>query len=171
MQWKDIRFARALVGQSPSFTIRKCKMRSQRGWGRQKASMDGMLAVTCCCCGGRSGWKWLEVIGSGMVKSRDGDVISDQTGDIRRAIPDVRKKSEETHAPPCPGPTRQSCRSRESLDSSAQSCAPDPRALAAVNSLRQTAGGLQSVVFAVRQCLWSLCGWRVSLSRRPRKLG
>lgn len=84
MQWKDIRFARALVGQSPSFTIRKCKMRSQRGWGRQKASMDGMLAVTCCCCGGRSGWKWLEVIGSGMVKSRDGDVISDQTGDTRR---------------------------------------------------------------------------------------
>lgn len=84
-------------------------------------------------------------------------------GDIRRK----KKAIQRTNVPLCPGPTRQSCRSRGSLDFSAQSCAPDPRALATGDSLKQTAReGLQSVVFIVRQCFWCLSSWRVSLSPR-----
>lgn len=77
--------------------------------GKRKASM----ARVCCVASveSRSGWKW--------------DCVK-----LGRGHQTQRKAMKRTHAPLCPGPTRQSCRSRESLDSAAQSRAPDPRALA-----------------------------------------
>lgn len=77
--------------------------------GKRKASM----ACVCCVASVEScsGWEWDRV-------------------KLGRGHQTQRKAMKRTHAPLCPGPTRQSCRSRESLDSAAQSRAPDPRALA-----------------------------------------
>lgn len=126
-QRQGIRFARD-SGASPHLTIRSRRCRCSR-------DEDGEAAVAACGifrCSIES-WSW--------AADQDGD------GDGESG------RGSRNGAPGRPGLTRQSCRRRETLDSSARSWSPVPKALAARHAAQasrpsgQTGGeGLQQLM-------------------------